>query len=216
MGWCGTRSEKTDSAQEERHCAQDNSSNGGVHKFTEIRQLEFERYSIWRLTLLERKIEGPAAKKRLIVMQKLCLNPGGRSIFGMLVAIGLAVVVPSLHAQQNQAGSDSPQAAWSSIQQLVKDMETTVQSKNLHGIHDPTMKIRAPIKTLKQHSSMLSGVKGQKLTAALKQLDSSITDLHSASDEGNQEEAQKALKEVETALDQLKTEDPDAAFKNMH
>jgi len=134
----------------------------------------------------------------------------------MLLALGLAVLPPSLQAQQNQAGSDSPQAAWSSIQQLVKDMETTVQSKNLHGIHDPTMKIRAPIKTLKQHSSMLSGDKGQKLTAALKQLDSSITDLHSASDEGNQEEAQKALKEVETALDQLKAQDPDTVFKNMH
>jgi hypothetical protein len=78
------------------------------------------------------------------------------------------------------------------------------------------MKIRAPIKTLKQHSSMLSGDKVQKFATALKQLDSSITDLHSASDEGNQQEAQKALKEVETAFDQLKAQDPDAAFKNMH
>ena len=133
----------------------------------------------------------------------------------MLVALGLAMVVPSLQAQQNQGGSDSPQAAWSSIQQLVKNLETAVQSKKLHGIHDPSMKIRTPIKTLKQHSSMLGGDKGQKLTAALKQLDSSITDLHSASDEGNQQEAEKALKEVETALDQLKAQDPDAAFKNM-
>jgi hypothetical protein len=33
---------------------------------------------------------------------------------------------------------------------------------------------------LKQHSSMLSGDKGQKMAAALKQLDSSVTDLHSA------------------------------------
>jgi hypothetical protein len=134
----------------------------------------------------------------------------------MLLALGLAVLSPSLQAQQNQEGSDSPQAAWSSIQQLVKNLETAVQSKNLHGIHDPSMKIRAPIKTLKQHSSRLSADKGQNLTAALKQLDSSITDLHSASDEGNQEEAQKALKEVETALDQLKAQDPEAAFKNVH
>jgi soluble cytochrome b562 len=133
----------------------------------------------------------------------------------MLSALGLAVLSPSLQAQQNQAGSDSPQAAWSSIQQLVKNLETAVQSKNLHGIHDPSMKIRAPIKTLKQDSSKLSGDKGQKLTAALKKLDSSITDLHSASDEGNQEEAQKALKEIETAVDQLKAQDPEAAFKNL-
>jgi hypothetical protein len=86
----------------------------------------------------------------------------------MLVAFGLVVLVPSLYAQQNKAGSDSPQAAWSNIQQFVKDMETAVQSKNLHGIHEPSMKIRAPIKTLKQHSSMLSGDKGQKIGAALR------------------------------------------------
>ena len=144
-------------------------------------------------------------------MQKLCLIAGGKSVFGMLVTFGLALLVPSLWAQQ----ADSPQAAWSSIQQLVNSLETAVQSKNLHGIHDPSMKIRAPIKTLKQHSSMLSGDKGQKMTAALKQLDSAITDLHSAADEGNQKEAQSALKEVEAALEQLKSQDPDTAFKSM-
>jgi regulatory protein YycI of two-component signal transduction system YycFG len=145
-------------------------------------------------------------------MQKWRGASGRKSVFGMLVAF---LLVLSLWAQQNKAGSDSALAAWSTIQQLVKDLETAVQSKNLHAIHDPSMKIRAPIKTLKQHSSMLSGDQGQKLAAELKQLDSSITDLHSASDEGNQQEAQKALKEVETALDQLKAQDPDAVFKNM-
>ena len=134
----------------------------------------------------------------------------------MLLALGLAVLPPSLQAQQNQAGSDSPQAAWSSIQQLVKDMETAVQSKNLHGIHEPSMKIRAPIKTLKQHSSMLSADKRQKIGAALKQLDSSVTDLHSAADEGSQGKSETALKTVDSALDQLKAEDPEAAFENMH
>jgi len=150
------------------------------------------------------------------IMQKLHLISGCKPVLGMLVVFGLAMPVPLLLAQQDQAGSNSPQASWFSIQQLVKNLETAVQSKNFHGIHDPSMKIRAPIKSLKQHSSMLSGDKGQKLTAALKQLDSSITDLHSASDEGNQLEAEKALKEVETALDQLKAQDPDTAFKNMH
>src|SRR3979490_1083046 len=97
-------------------------------------------------------------------------------------------------------------AADEKIQRLVKNMETAIQSKNLHGIHEPSMKIRAPIKTLKQHSSMLSGDKGQKIGAALKQLDSSVTDLHSASDEGNQAEAETALKAVESALDPLKAQ----------
>jgi hypothetical protein len=31
------------------------------------------------------------------------------------------------------------------IQQVVKDMETAVQLKKLHGIHDPSMKIKAPM-----------------------------------------------------------------------
>ena len=149
-------------------------------------------------------------------MQKSRLIAGRKSVFRMLVALGLTVLVPSLYAQQNKAGSDSPQAAWSNIQQFVKDMETAVQSKNLHGIHEPSMKIRAPIKTLKQHSSMLSGDKGQKIGAALKQLDTSVTDLHSASDEGSQADAETALKAVESALDQLKAQDPETAFKNMH
>jgi hypothetical protein len=149
-------------------------------------------------------------------MQNSCLNLSGKSTLGILVAFGFAVLAVVTQAQQNQSASDSPQAAWASIQQLVKDLQTAVQSKNLHGIHDPSMKIRVPIKTLKQHSGMLSGDKGQKMAATLKQLDSSITDLHSASDEGNQQEAQKALKDVETALDQLKAQDPDTAFKNMH
>ena len=147
-------------------------------------------------------------------METLCRISGRRPVFGILGAFGFAVLTPSLWAQENKAGSDSAIAAWSNIQQLVKDMETAVQSKNLHGIHNPTMKIRAPIKTLKQHSSMyLSGEKGQKIGAALKQLDSAITDLHSAADEGDQGKSETALKSVETALDQLKALDPEAAFK---
>jgi len=138
--------------------------------------------------------------------KKICFCSIGRLWIGGsgATAIGTA----------NKAASDSALAAWSNIQQLVKDMETAVQSKNLHGIHDPTMKIRSPIRTLKQHSTMyLTGEKGQKIGAALKQLDSAITDLHSAADEGYQGKSETALKGVETALDQLKALDPEAAFK---
>ncbi len=109
------------------------------------------------------------------------------------------------HAVQLMDKSDDPGQAWASIQLLVKEMETAVQSKNLHGIHEPSMKIRGPIKVLKRHSAALNGGQGQEITAALKQLDGSVTDLHSASDEGNQAEAEKALKSVETALEQLKS-----------
>ena len=148
-------------------------------------------------------------------MESLFLISFRKSVFVVLSAVGLSILLPSLWAQQDHTAASSPGAAWSSIQQLVKELETAVQSKNLHGIHEPSMKIRAPIRTLKQHSGMLDADTGQKMIAALKQLDNSITDLHSASDEGNQKEAESALKEVETAFDQLKALDPDTAFKTM-
>src|ERR1700726_4729507 len=167
--------------------------------------------------ILPRKFQClPGEAASTFSMQNSRVLGGRKSVFRILVAFELVMLMSSLYAQQNKTGSDSPQAAWSNIQQFVKDMETAVQSKNLHGIHEPSMKIRAPIKTLKQHSGMLSGDKGQKLGAALKQLDTSVTDLHSASDEGNQADAETALKAVESALDQLKAQDPEATFKSMH
>jgi hypothetical protein len=130
----------------------------------------------------------------------------------LIAVFSLSIGAPALWAQQDK----DPLKAWATIQQTVKDMETAVQSKNLHGIHEPSMKIRPAIRALKQHSSMLSGDKGQKIGAALKQLDISVTDLHSASDEGNQADAETALKAVESALEQLKAQDPEATFKSMH
>ena len=50
--------------------------------------------------------------------------------------------------------------------------------------------------------------------AELPPLDNSITDLHSAADEGNQKETESSLKEVEAAFGQLKSLDPDNAFKS--
>ena len=143
-------------------------------------------------------------------MKEQLLRFRPRSIFALLVAFGFVLGSPGVWAQEGGALK-----AWASIQQSVKDMETAVQSKNLHGIHDPSMKIRGPIRTLKGHSSMLSGDKGQKFSAALKQLDSSVTDLHSAADEGDQAKAEESLKSVENAFNALKTEDPETAFKGM-
>jgi hypothetical protein len=132
-------------------------------------------------------------------------------LLGLVTALSLGISAPALWAQQDK----DPIEAWATIQQMVKDMETAVQSKNLHGIHEPSMKIRPAIRTLKAHSSTLGGDKGQKIGAALKQLDTAVTDLHSASDEGNQADAETALKTVESALDQHKAQDPEAAFKSM-
>jgi len=63
---------------------------------------------------------------------------------------------------------------------------------------------------------MLSEDKAKNIGSALQQLDSAVTDLHSAADEGSQVNSETALKSVESAFDQLKTEDPGAAFQNLH
>ncbi len=133
----------------------------------------------------------------------------------LLSFVGLAILTQSLSAQQQGPGT-SPQVAWSDIRQLVQNLETAVQSKNLHNIHEPSMKIRAPIRALKQHSSALGGDASKNMVAALKQLDSAVTDLHSAADAGDQKEAESGLKAVQTALDELKALDPETAFKNLH
>lgn len=78
------------------------------------------------------------------------------------------------------------------------------------------MKIRAPIRTLKQQSGKLGADLSKNMAAALKQLDNAVTDLHSAADAGDQKEADAALKTVETAFEQLKSLDPDTAFKTTH
>jgi hypothetical protein len=133
-------------------------------------------------------------------------------LLGLITALSFGISAPTLWAQQDK----DPLKAWAMIQQTVKDMGTAVQSKNLHGIHDPSMKIRPAIRTLKGHSSKLSGDKAKKISSALQQLDSAVTDLHSAADEGSQAKSETALKSVEGAFDQLKAEDPEAAFKNMN
>jgi hypothetical protein len=148
-------------------------------------------------------------------MEHFSLASFRRSVFVMFAAVGFPILALPVFAQQDHAAAGPPEAAWSTIQQLVQNLKSAVQSKNLRGIHEPSMKIRAPIRSLKQHCSMLSIDTGQKMTAALKQLDNSITDLHSAADEGNQKEAESSLKEVEAAFDQLKSLDPDTAFKSV-
>jgi hypothetical protein len=145
-------------------------------------------------------------------MKELFLKFRTNYLLGLITALSLGISAPALWAQQDK----DPLKAWATIQQTVKDMETAVQSKNLPGIHEPSMKIRPAIRTLKGHSSMLSGDKPKKISSALQQLDSAVTDLHSASDEGSQAKSEEALKSVEGALDQLKAEDPETAFKNMH
>jgi hypothetical protein len=135
--------------------------------------------------------------------------------FQILIGIGSVALSPAVWAQEDQAIAGSPQVAWSNIQQLLEKLETAVQSRDLPGVHAPGMKIRAHFKTLDPNRDTLAGDESQKLTARLHQLDSSITDLHSATDAANQKQAESALKEVEAALDQLKAQEAEVAFKTM-
>jgi len=135
--------------------------------------------------------------------------------FQILIGVGLVVLSPAVWVQEDQATAGSPQVAWSNIQHLLEKLEAAVLSSDLHGIHEPGMKIRAHFKTLDQNRNASGGCQSQKLRARLNRLDNSITDLHSATDAANQKQAQNALKEVETALDQLKAQDPEVAFKTM-
>jgi hypothetical protein len=132
-------------------------------------------------------------------------------LLGLIPLLSLCIETPPAHAQ----GQGGALKAWATIQQSVKEMETAVQTKKLHGIHDPSMKIRGPIRTLKAHSSMLSADKSETFKVVLKTLDDSVTDLHSAADDGNQAQAEAALKTVESAFDQVKAQDPETAFEGM-
>ncbi|HEY0790362.1 MAG TPA: hypothetical protein VGD78_04790 [Chthoniobacterales bacterium] len=132
----------------------------------------------------------------------------------LLLTVALGVAPGAMRA--TDASDDDPLTAWATVQQTVKDMATAVQAKHLHGVHAPSMKIRPAIRTLKAHSAMLTGPKSEMFGASLKHLDNAVTDLHSAADEGSQQQAETALQGLERALDGLKAQDPEAAFKNMH
>jgi hypothetical protein len=132
-----------------------------------------------------------------------------------MISVGLLVFLLGAVSPPAKAQEGSASQAWATVQEEVKAMDQAVQSKNLHAIHEPSMKIRSAIKTLKGHSQMLNESKSQKMAAALKELDTAVTDVHSASDNGNQGEAEKAAKELDKALAQLQALNADAAFKNM-
>jgi hypothetical protein len=65
------------------------------------------------------------------------------------------------------------------------------------------------------HRSIRGPRQGECILGPVKQLDSSVTDLHSAADGDKQAKAEDALKSVESAFNQLKAEDPESAFKGM-
>src|SRR4051794_10630189 len=87
---------------------------------------------------------------------------------GLLLAFGLGVTPLIVRAQerpghehdgsaQTTKASEDPLQAWATIQQTVQDMETAVRSKRLHGVHEPSMKIRPAIRALKARGGTLSG-----------------------------------------------------------
>src|SRR6516164_7450024 len=124
---------------------------------------------------------------------------------GIMTTLGLWANDPEGKAADRQhdaqTGAElSAQAAWSTIQKSVKDMETAVTSKNLKAIHPATVEIMPAIKALQAHCRMLAGNVGLRLESSLSALRSAVIEFHHERNEGAQARAEAQLKKVQAAI----------------
>jgi hypothetical protein len=118
------------------------------------------------------------------------------------------------HQHDEQTGAElSAQAAWSTIQESVKDMETAVTSRNLKAIHPATVKIMPAIKALQAHCKMLAGNTGLRLDSSLKALRSAVIEFHHERNDGNQKRAEAQLIKVQAAFREVESQNPESLFK---
>lgn len=118
------------------------------------------------------------------------------------------------HANINANGMSAPlEEAWATVQQSVRDMDTAVQSKNLHGVHVATVKINPAITTLQDHSNMIREDKAQKLLTALHRLRHCVIRLHRAALDNDQAKVEEELLNVDSAFQQVEAEDPENTLK---
>jgi hypothetical protein len=115
------------------------------------------------------------------------------------------------HDQQS-GGELSAQAAWSTIQKSVKDMETAVTSKNLKAIHPATVEIMPAIKALQAHCRMLAGDAGLRLESSLKALRSAVIEFHHERNDGVQARAEAQLIKVQGAFREVEGQNPESLF----
>jgi hypothetical protein len=136
---------------------------------------------------------------------------------GVMTTLGLWAHDPEEKAadrqHDEQSGAElSAQAAWSTIQKSVKDMETAVASKNLKGIHPATVEIMPAIKALQAHCRMLPGDVGLKLESSLHNLRSAVIEFHHERNDGVQARAEAQLTKVQAAFREVESHNPESLF----
>ena len=138
---------------------------------------------------------------------------------GIMTTLGLWANDPEGKAADRQhdaqTGAElSAQAAWSTIQKSVKDMETAVTSKNLKAIHPATVEIMPAIKALQAHCRMLAGDVGLRLESSLSALRSAVIEFHHERNEGAQARAEAQLKKVQAAFREVESQHPETLFNS--
>ena len=136
---------------------------------------------------------------------------------GVMTTLGLWANDPEEKAanrqHDEQSGAElSAQAAWSTIQKSVKDMETAVTSKNLKAIHPATVEIMPAIKALQAHCRMLAGDVGLKLESSLHNLRSAVIEFHHERNDGVQARAEAQLIKVQAAFREVESQHPESLF----
>src|SRR6516164_2509207 len=122
-------------------------------------------------------------------------------------------MTPRESQREAQTGAElSAQAAWSTIQKSVKDMETAVTSKNLKAIHPATVEIMPAIKALQAHCRMLAGDVGLKLESSLHNLRSAVIEFHHERNDRVQERAKAQLTKVQAAFREVESQHPESLF----
>src|SRR6516162_9983957 len=120
---------------------------------------------------------------------------------------------PADRQHEAQTGAElSTQAAWSTIQKSVKDMETAVTSKNLKAIHPATVEIMPAIKALEAHCTMLAGDAGLRMDSSLKALRSAVIEFHHERNDGVQARAEAQLIKVQAAFREVESQHPESLF----
>jgi hypothetical protein len=147
----------------------------------------------------------------------------------LITALSFGISAPALWAQDDSS-SEHPsghphgniiantmsaplEEAWVTVKQSVPDMDTAVQSKNLHGVHVATVKINPAITKLEDHSIMVKEEKAQNLLIALHQLRHCVIKVHRAALDKNQAEAEAEIKNVDNAFHEVEAQDPESTLK---
>jgi hypothetical protein len=163
-------------------------------------------------------------------MKAKFLQVRSSGFLALTTALSFVISAPALWAQDGHPGrrpgehphgyvftnsmSAPLKEAWATVKQSVKEMDTAVQSRNLHGVHVATVKINPAITTLQDHSNMFREDKAQKLLTTLRRLRHCVLRLHRAGLDNDQTKAEEELPNVDSAFRQVEAEDPENTLKD--